>query len=503
MSTHTQKITAPTTSELAAFVAGCFQDMNSEIDRIVASAVDGLDEESSAEFCAAAVPAAASATGCASWTAVGTAATQADQHPPTSTQTDDAAADGGDAPHLPPPLALRRRDEGSVDAYDPPAVNPTRLAEGLPPPAGGAPAAGAGPQEGGQEGNAGAQPVDFPALVERALASALQPPEGPAGHGAQHGQQQPSPRAPSGGRGAPAAGKHQKPTWGPAPSSKFPSRGSKAAAAAAAAANDSPQKVQAVLLPREAAAIERHIRRRAAPLPASPPAATAAAARPPSLPPPPHSVPFYPIASSSFVRPREAAPSPPRRSRRAASAPHARRAGAAEEEPAFERLFRLGNARAAARGGASQQRRPHPRRMDEEEWGRVAARLYEEAAKREERLAAKREAQARANSPPRFPGGGHEARGGVSTAGRDDGWGLCSWARPKAAGGRGLFQSGGWAHSSFLDRQAAYVANRDEKLRLREAARQQACEAAFRESCTCELAGVWCLVLAPMQITFH
>lgn len=110
-------------SEVAAYVANCFGDMESDIDRIVATAL--------AE---AGVPTPDAAAGAAAAAAAASAAAS-DQQAAAALPADTAAAgsaggEDADAQQL-PEVMLSRRLEESLDAYDPPADNPVCLPEAL------------------------------------------------------------------------------------------------------------------------------------------------------------------------------------------------------------------------------------------------------------------------------------------------------------------------------------------------------------------------------------
>jgi hypothetical protein len=191
-------------------------------------------------------------------------------------------------------------------------------------------------------------------------------------------------------------------------------------------------------------------------------------------------------AMDSHVRRAAAQAQPPRSERsparrRAVSAPRARRA-APEEPPAFERLYRMGVARAAARSepGAPAwlcEQQGRALRLSEGEWGRVAARLHDEARRRTEKLEARREAQAPWSGDATAPAGGSQQRPRSAAAGQGTLWG---------------FRSMGWARSSFLDRQAAHLQRKAEKLRQRELDKEEAEEAEILKTCTCGWQGrVW------------
>lgn len=187
------------------------------------------------------------------------------------------------------------------------------------------------------------------------------------------------------------------------------------------------------------------------------------------------------------------ASSPPRLApphARASSAPRPSRPPASPGEPAHERLFKLGMARAAARscafppGYLSQQRQQGALlRMDDEAWARSSARLYEEAARRAERQQARVEARERELSPARAagppaarasaPGGAPPRRG--SSPGRA--------AHGASAGGA---YAGLWSHGTFLDRQEAFLAQRANKIRRAQEEKQEAEEEQINSTCTCE-----------------
>jgi len=443
----------PNPSEVAALVVGVFNDMNSEIEKIVASAVEALDDEASDAGPAAAPLLSAPAA----------------KAPPSGT------TDALSTAAL-PPVELRRRDEATIDAYDPPTANPKHLPaiDSLADPT----AAG---QTGGERTAAEATVAAVMAAMQEALAAGDQQQQRPA----QNTVATAYTASTTAGQSSAASAAAEAAA---AARGKFP--------AAAGGHHNLKATIRApyatIMLPREAAAVDRHIKRNVAP----PSVATAAA--PPS---PTRVPPFYHAVAAPRPGSSSPSPSPPRR-RRAASAPRLRQA--ADAEPTYERLYKLGTARGVA-GHISPgppawltKKQQQARRMDEDEWGRVSARLYEEASRREARLKGKlekerRQAQLRASSPPRATAVGSVSPGrrpqqlGEGSGRREAGsWDRQWQQRPRSAGADPWYhQSSGWAHGSFEQRQAAFMARRDDKLQRQLAVKQQAEDAEARNADAC------------------
>ncbi|GBF92715.1 hypothetical protein Rsub_05084 [Raphidocelis subcapitata] len=390
----------PSSSEVAAYVANCFGDMESDIDRIVATAL--------AE---AGVPTPDAAAGVAAAAAAAAACPQAAAALPADADAPDGAGAGtGDAEQQPPPVMLRRRLEESVDADDPPADNPVRLPEAL-----------------------GDEPAAPPrALEQNAEHARVMPQPGHTAAGSMQPRspavQQPRPSASQPGaarllkqrpQSAGVAGPHS-PIGAPAAVSKFPI--------------SLPVKG---IMPREAAAMERHVQRRSAASPTRAAAASAAhphdeltrvgAGRPVGVPRSPTSPgagageppAFERLYKLGLKRAEErSAPGVPawlaeaqqngHGHGRAASAPRARPGslGGAAERPVFERLYSLGRKRVQQRSepGAPAwlaEQQSFTRRLSEGEWSQVSMRLYSEAhrrAERQEELQAEAQAEAEARA---------------------------------------------------------------------------------------------------------
>ncbi|KAI8474712.1 MAG: hypothetical protein J3K34DRAFT_491868 [Monoraphidium minutum] len=239
------------------------------------------------------------------------------------------------------------------------------------------------------------------------------------------------------------------------PLGKFPARSG--AAAGQGPQSPSPVKAHAAYnAAREDEAFARHVKRSAAAA-ASPGVLTPAAAQ--SL----RSGPAPPAPRRAKSAPRLCA----------AAAPAAGGGGAAAGgEPAHERLYRLGVSRVAARGAAAAAPPPawlggercRAAMLSEDEWGRVAARMHDEARARAERMAAAahQAVEARAASPP---------------------------ARPRSAGpsygrGGGGAQRFSGGQSSFLARQRMFEAERARKLQRHQQALERQAELDFEQTCT-------------------
>jgi hypothetical protein len=239
-----------------------------------------------------------------------------------------------------------------------------------------------------------------------------------------------------------------------------------------------PQARPIIAVTRDAAATARHAQRSKAVQ-----AAAAAAGEPPS---PQAAAPASPTQRSGRPAATPRSPAAGAQQRRAKSAPRA--AAPTTTEPVFDRLFKLGNERAAARGGRPaapewmRDRAARTRRMSEGTWSKVTERLFDEARVRAERMAARREEAARPTSPVI----GSRSRSRSASPRRQQGGG----GGYVYGGGYGFAADGacaasGWSRTTFLDRQRAYEQRKVEKLDRELRAKEEAAEEDIERNCTC------------------